>query len=111
MNGRESTNRALSIAAASWAVVAGCCFYLGRFTPGHEGFEEVGRSIDGKLNGGDHWAYGIGAAIFGVIKNLPEHTPPVGIADEVEHDNDSDEWLDDDGSDYDMDDEVIEYEY
>lgn len=105
------SNRAATISAASWALVASCCFYLGRFTPSHEGFEIVGRRIDERLSGGgEHWSLGIGSALWSVIRNLPEDASPIGDVDEVELDDDSDDYDYDDYDDHNSDDEVIMYE-
>jgi len=104
------SNRAATLAAATWGIVAGCCYYFGKFTPGREGFEVIGAGIDNRISGSDHWSYGIGAAVWNLIGNLPTNSPSTSSTDEVEPDlYDYDDDVDGDGDDDDSD-EVMYFE-
>jgi hypothetical protein len=105
------TERADAINFAIWAVLAGSCFYLGRFIPSGKCVEEVGRHIDECFGDGEStWSTKFGQAAYSLVRNIPASTRSTTVIDEMEHHIiDDDDDYDDDDDDY-SDSEVINYE-
>lgn len=103
--------RADSINAAVWAILAGSCYYLGKFIPSGECVKEIGPAISNCLPRGEStWRTKVGSAGWSIIRGIPASSQPIAVVDEVEYsDGDHDDY-DDDDDDTHPDDEVIHYE-